>query len=381
MEDVIVAEVDHDQRNSLSRIRLPTTTCLSTFTWKDVYNTCLCTNDYAILVDCRESGEFEEKTVATAINIPPEHSTQPEQDVSSFSIEMIERSSFGNERLQRSFKFRSGKTVIIFDNDGGAYDNLADTAEEALFRWRDHLAQLFFQEGKVSRIYVVNQPLVKFWELFPFVANPLPESKYPNQILDYLYLGNYQAAVNKEMMKEMGITHVVNACREVATCRNAHASSLEIAYMNIVVQDTASANIAEKFECTYEFIESGIDKLGSNARFLVHCYAGVSRSASLVIAYLMKKQNMRLREAFNFTFCCRSAICPNEGFRMQLLCYEKTLFGNISMSQTEVLELGNYYAKANFKNGCTDGPGLSISEVEANQNRHVGRRQNCCMLM
>ena len=53
--------------------------------------------------------------------------------------------------------------------------------------------------------------------------------------------------------------------------------------------------------------------------------AGVSRSASLVIAYLMKENNWKYEESFKFVKSKRSKIFPNLGFTNQLKCYEITL--------------------------------------------------------
>lgn len=60
---------------------------------------------------------------------------------------------------------------------------------------------------------------------------------------------------------------------------------------------------------------------------LVHCVAGVSRSATLVIAYLMKFEYMSLRQAFYHVKAVRPIIRPNPGFWRQLIEYEVKLFG------------------------------------------------------
>lgn len=58
----------------------------------------------------------------------------------------------------------------------------------------------------------------------------------------------------------------------------------------------------------------------------MHCNAGVSRAPTIVIAYLMKKFNMRLKEAYDLVKSVRSSIRPNEGFMKTLKEYERELF-------------------------------------------------------
>ena len=60
---------------------------------------------------------------------------------------------------------------------------------------------------------------------------------------------------------------------------------------------------------------------------LVHCFAGVSRSASVVLAYLMREHGLSLRAAFKLAKAKRPFINPNEGFRVQLQKYEQELRG------------------------------------------------------
>lgn len=58
---------------------------------------------------------------------------------------------------------------------------------------------------------------------------------------------------------------------------------------------------------------------------LVHCYAGQSRSAALVIAYLMQAQGLGLMEAWALTRAARPCAQPNSGFLRQLALYGKRL--------------------------------------------------------
>lgn len=61
---------------------------------------------------------------------------------------------------------------------------------------------------------------------------------------------------------------------------------------------------------------------------MVYCVAGVSRSASICLAYLMKHQGLTLLDAYNYVKLRRSKIKPNCGFFKQLIEYEKKLFGS-----------------------------------------------------
>ncbi|XP_072940824.1 dual specificity protein phosphatase 14-like [Epargyreus clarus] len=64
---------------------------------------------------------------------------------------------------------------------------------------------------------------------------------------------------------------------------------------------------------------------------LVHCVAGVSRSVTLCLAYLVKWQKMTLRDAYHHLKLRRPQIRPNTGFFKQMIKYEERLFGEASV--------------------------------------------------
>mmetsp|Transcript_51538 Transcript_51538/g.120919 ORF Transcript_51538/g.120919 Transcript_51538/m.120919 type:complete len:85 (+) Transcript_51538:1-255(+) len=74
----------------------------------------------------------------------------------------------------------------------------------------------------------------------------------------------------------------------------------------------------------------------SDGACLIHCSAGVSRSSSVVISYLMRRRGMSLREAYDTVKAARPQIAPNPGFWSQLLDLEMSLRGEVSMSPDEV---------------------------------------------
>ena len=65
-------------------------------------------------------------------------------------------------------------------------------------------------------------------------------------------------------------------------------------------------------------------RLGMNG-ILVHCFAGISRSVTVIVAYLMSKNAMPLNEAYDFVKKCKPNISPNFNFMGQLLEFEKAL--------------------------------------------------------
>lgn len=65
-----------------------------------------------------------------------------------------------------------------------------------------------------------------------------------------------------------------------------------------------------------------------NGKILVHCQAGISRSATICIAYLIKKKRIRMEEAYEFVKSRRQLISPNFNFMTQLMEFEDQIFAD-----------------------------------------------------
>lgn len=85
----------------------------------------------------------------------------------------------------------------------------------------------------------------------------------------------------------------------------------------------------EKWESYVLVIFCFVDEARENGcGVLVHCLAGISRSVTVTVAYLMQKEQMTLNQAYDHVKRCKPNISPNFNFMGQLLDFEKSLSGN-----------------------------------------------------
>eukprot|EP00063_Salmo_salar_P093212 XP_014068047.1 PREDICTED: dual specificity protein phosphatase 1-like [Salmo salar] len=155
-------------------------------------------------------------------------------------------------------------------------------------------------------------------------STPLYDQGGPVEILPFLYLGSAYHASRKDMLDMLGITALINVS---ANCPNHFEESFQ--YKSIPVEDNHKADISSWFNEAIEFIDSIRNKGG---RVFVHCQAGISRSATICLAYLMRTNRVKLDEAFEFVKQRRSIISPNFSFMGQLLRFESQVLATSSCS-------------------------------------------------
>ncbi|KAK9736711.1 Dual specificity phosphatase, catalytic domain [Popillia japonica] len=135
-------------------------------------------------------------------------------------------------------------------------------------------------------------------------------------IAQNLYLGSLSAAKNIQTLTSCKITHILT----IDTCplprHILELKHLTVKYVQL--SDQPKEDLLSHFDNCISFIEDGL----ANGAVLVHCYFGVSRSASVIIAYIMKKHNLSYYEAFEKVKSKRSIVYPNQGFVSQLKLYK-----------------------------------------------------------
>ena len=135
-------------------------------------------------------------------------------------------------------------------------------------------------------------------------------------ILENLFISNAAIASNYKQLKLKAITHVLI----VAKCIPPPFPK-EFTYKVIPAYDLPSFKLASYFDECINFIDEG-RKVG---KVLVHCAAGMSRSATIIICYVMKHLGKSSLEAINFVKSKHKESSPNLGFIRQLKAFEVEL--------------------------------------------------------
>jgi len=137
----------------------------------------------------------------------------------------------------------------------------------------------------------------------------------PDYVIDNIYIGSVLSSTSLDKMKNFGLTHVIAVGKEL---REQFPNDFKYYKLNII--DSQTQKIDDLLDEVTNFIHESNNK--SENKILVHCAAGVSRSASIVIAYLIRYKKMRFIKAHDFLEKCRPVIDPNAGFISQLNEYE-----------------------------------------------------------
>ena len=113
------------------------------------------------------------------------------------------------------------------------------------------------------------------------------------------------------------------------TCHyNRRSYKTRTTWQLIEVDDTPATDLLCRFSEAADFIDNALcGNQHRTSRVLVHCMTGISRSSTIVIAYLMARAHVPLGVALRAVKACRPVASPNPGFVEQLARFERTLPG------------------------------------------------------
>ncbi|KAK6487385.1 serine/threonine/tyrosine-interacting-like protein 1 [Huso huso] len=279
--------------------------------------------DYILILDCRSTERYKQSHMVTArVSLTVLH---PElgclitrSQLQEYSIILL----YGEEGDRADEGFTPALQRIPVAYHGGSRESAGDTPT---------LQRCFFQLSSLGMDPVVLQGgYAAFSRLYPFLCTAtmiLLESErraltiYPSEILEgALYQGSARQASDYRIIKNLHITHVLNATAE---CPDAFPSTLR--YLHLRLNDDTHQDVAESFPAATRFITQALRAEGG--RVLVHCSLGRSRSSALTLAFLMEHRHWTLRHAYQWLKERRACAAPNDGFLRQLLAYEERLFG------------------------------------------------------
>ncbi|KAK4296970.1 hypothetical protein Pmani_030574 [Petrolisthes manimaculis] len=141
------------------------------------------------------------------------------------------------------------------------------------------------------------------------------------EVLPGLYLGPYSAATKSRFktLLDHGITHIICVRQTIESHMVRANFPHKIKYLVLDMADNPTQNLIMYLGECRSFID---ECLVSGGKCLVHGNLGISRSAAIVVAYVMEKKNMTYKEALEFVQNRRYCINPNDGFKQQLREYE-----------------------------------------------------------
>ena len=141
-------------------------------------------------------------------------------------------------------------------------------------------------------------------------------NSHPSQIFNWMYLGTFTNACDINELRRNGIKYILNCAAE---CHNKHLPK-DIKELHLPIRDEKCFKLINFFEEANVFMNK-VKTYGEIV--LVHCKFGISRSATFIIAYLIKYCGFTVNSALIYIRNIRNQINPNEGFLDQLLQYEK----------------------------------------------------------
>ncbi|XP_077355896.1 dual specificity protein phosphatase 16 [Festucalex cinctus] len=272
-----------------------------------------------LVVDSRPFVDFNAWHIANAVNVNASKLLKRRLQQDKVHVKDVLRHAAGNK-----LELGEGVQVVVYDENswdpsvlrGDAFANVL------LLKLRPHFLSVHLLAGGFSEFSRQFAWLCEGKQSTVAPPRPLsqppPAASGPTRILPHLYLGCQRDVLNKEVMQRNAIAYVLNAsntCPKPDFIPDSH-------FLRVPVNDGFCDKILPWLDASLDFIE---EAKASDACVLVHCLAGISRSATIAIAYIMKRMDMSLDEAYRFVKEKRPSISPNFNFLGQLLDFEKKI--------------------------------------------------------
>ncbi|XP_047321676.1 dual specificity protein phosphatase 12-like isoform X2 [Impatiens glandulifera] len=148
---------------------------------------------------------------------------------------------------------------------------------------------------------------------------------------------------------------------------------LKIVRMAVPLRDTENENLLDYLNVCLDFI----DKSRKEGSVLVHCFAGVSRSAAIMTAYLMRTEQLSQEDALESLRQSCEFVCPNDGFLDQLKMFEEMNFkvdhSSLIYKRFRLKVLGDSYNRGEIIDSSKFGadPGISLAKTNVSASSEI----------
>uniref|UniRef100_A0A3Q0KMW0 protein-serine/threonine phosphatase n=1 Tax=Schistosoma mansoni TaxID=6183 RepID=A0A3Q0KMW0_SCHMA len=291
-----------------------------------------------------ESDEFIQSLSCSPLS---DSATDEDECKQEFGLGNLKERRIGKQRAEMEVLIRVKLQEIMYT---------VDLEEVTVFQLRELLEEGFKQPLHKFRHFIEKQILT--------ICGQMDKASV---IFDHVLLGTSFNASNRDELKRLNVTHILNVTREVDN----FFPGDKFEYKNIRIYDDEQSTLLPYWEETHRFINEA--KI-MGTRCLVHCKMGISRSASTVIAYAMKENNWDLKTALSYVKARRPCVQPNPGFMRELHTYQgileassnryKPIFHNNEVKSTKTVS-PEYTSVDNQQNYCP--PNVLINKSTGNE--------------
>ncbi|XP_065830904.1 serine/threonine/tyrosine-interacting-like protein 1 [Oscarella lobularis] len=250
--------------------------------------------EYVLLLDARDSRAYDLDHVITAKHV---------------------KKSDDGFRLPVGINLETKLNCIVYDGKTSLLTESSPAVE---------CAQLLSVNGVQDPVKVLRGGYEKFTALYPFLRTQKVSftpreldnfQVHPVEILpELVYLGTSKQAANHTMMSKMKIGAFLSCLSSKETKRSRHTEFF------IEIEDSNDADISQYFEKASDFIDNHLQQ---GRRVLLCGDYGWSRSAAMLLAFLIRYKKWTFQDAHSHVMNCTPYIKPNQGFIRQLSEWEK----------------------------------------------------------
>lgn len=117
-----------------------------------------------------------------------------------------------------------------------------------------------------------------------------------NKILNNVYLSNYEDSINNQYINDNNIKVIINCSKNLPFINNNNIIKIRIS----INDDLSKQSNIDLFKYLNHITTIMNKYTKQNYNILVHCYAGIQRSPSIIAAYLIRYYNFSMYEAINY---------------------------------------------------------------------------------